>query len=180
MTLIEKADQLAARAHAGQTRKEKDVPYITHPRAVAALLQKHGFSDTVIAAALVHDTVEDTPVTMEEIRRELGDEVAALIEPVTHDDSLLWEEKKQKYIDTVRAASAEVKAISVADKIHNAESFLAGYEEQGKAVWKYFNRGRDKKIWFEEAVLKMLRETWRHPMVEEYAVLVEKMKKLEY
>ena len=178
MTLIEKADALAARAHEGQMRKEGGVPYITHPRAVAAMLKEYGFSDTVVAAALVHDTVEDTPVTIDEVRRELGDEVAALVAPVTHDDSLSWEEKKQKYIDTVCAASVEVKAISTADKIHNAESFIAGYARQGKAMWGHFNRERAKKLWFEEAMLTMLRETWDHPMVGRYAALVEQMKAL--
>ncbi len=178
MTLLEKADQLAERAHTGQTRKESAVPYITHPRAVAAKLKEHGFKDEVLAAALVHDVVEDTLVTLEEVRHELGEEVAALVEPVTHDDTLTWEEKKQKYIDTVRTASDEVKAISVADKIHNAESFIAGYEAQGAEMWKHFNRGREKKLWFEEEMLRMLQETWKHPLVDEYAVLVEKMKTL--
>ncbi len=179
MTLIEKADALAVRAHEGQMRKESAVPYITHPRAVAAILKNHGFSDTVAAAALVHDVVEDTPVTIEDVRRELGEDVAALVAPVTHDDTLSWEEKKQKYIDEVEAAPIEAKAISVADKIHNAQSLIAAHEVQGGAVWKHFNRGRDKKIWFEEAMLKMLQDTWQHPLVDEYAVLVEKMKKLD-
>lgn len=179
MTLIERADQLAARAHEGQTRKESNVPYITHPRAVAEKLKEYGFSDTVLAAALVHDVVEDTPLTIGEVRQELGDDVARLVEPVTHDDSLSWEEKKQKYIDTVRAASDEVKAISTADKIHNAESFIAGHRAQGSNMWKHFNRSKDKKLWFEEAMLKMLKETWQHPLVDEYAVLVEQMKKLD-
>jgi (p)ppGpp synthase/HD superfamily hydrolase len=178
MTLIEKADQLAARAHEGQMRKDGNVPYIMHPRAVAAILKAYGFSDTVVAAALVHDTVEDTSVTIDDVRRELGDDVARLVEPVTHDDTLSWEEKKQKYIDTVRAASVEVKAISTADKIHNAQSFISGYEAQGKEMWSHFNRPREKKLWFEEAMLKMLQETWHHPLVDEYAVLVEKMEAL--
>ena len=175
MNLIEKADALAARAHEGQTRKEGRTPYIIHPRAVAEILKRHGFSDTVLAAALVHDTVEDTPVAIEDVRRELGEDVVRLVEPVTHDDSLPWEDKKQTYIDAVRGASAEAKAIATADKIHNAQNFLAGYEKEGAAFWSHFNRGREKKIWFEEA---MLRETWQHPLVDEYAQLVERMKAL--
>lgn len=178
MTLIEKADALAERAHIGQTRKESGAPYIMHPRAVADILKRHGFSDTVVAAALVHDVVEDTPMTLEEVRHELGDDVAALVAPVTHDDSLSWEEKKQKYIDTVRAAPDNVKAISVADKIHNAQSFIDGYTAQGQKMWGYFNRGRDKKLWFEEAMLAMLKESWHHPMIDEYERLVARLKEL--
>lgn len=178
MTLIEKADQFAERAHKGQMRKGSHTPYIVHPRAVAGILAAHGFSDTVVAAALVHDTVEDTPVTLDEVRREFGDEVARLVEPVTHDDTLSWEDKKQKYIDTVRVASDEVKAIATADKIHNAQSLLASYDTEGPVVWTHFNRGREQKLWFEEAMLAMLQETWQHPLVEEYAKLVAQMKRL--
>ena len=179
MTLIEKADAFAARAHEGQKRKGSDEPYITHPRAVAAMLKARGFGDTVIAAALVHDVVEDTPATIGEVRLKLGEEVARLVEPLTHDNSLPWEEKKQKYIDAVRMASDEAKAIAVADKIHNAQSLIAGHRVQGAAVWKHFNRSREKKLWFEEAMLKMLQETWDNPMVDEYASLVAQLRELD-
>lgn len=178
MTLVEKADALAARAHEGQMRKEAPTPYIAHPRAVAEILKRHSFSDTVVAAALVHDVVEDTNVSLDDLRRELGEEVARLVAPVTHDDSLSWEDKKSQYIEAVRAAPDEVKAIATADKIHNAQSFIAGYEQQGLDMWKHFNRGRDRKLWFEEAMLAMLQESWQHPLVDEYAKLVEQMRAL--
>lgn len=178
MTLIETADKLAERAHAGQTRKEAPIPYITHPRAVAAILKTHGFDDAVVAAALVHDVVEDTEVTLEDIRSQLGERVAALVAPVTHDNALSWMDKKRAYIEAVRGASDEAKAIAVADKIHNAQSLLAGYAQQGPAYWSHFNAGRENKIWFEEEMLKMLRETWEHSLVDEYAALVEQMRGL--
>lgn len=173
--LIEKAIALAVRAHKGQTRKESERPYIVHPVTVALILARHGFLDTVVAAALVHDVVEDTSVTPEELRAELGDAVADLVAPVTHNDALEWEDKKKEYIEAVRGASDEVKAISVADKIANARSFIAGYVEQGSAMWEHFNAGREKKLWFERAMLAMLRESWAHPLVDEYARLVDEM-----
>lgn len=176
--LIEKAVALAVRAHTGQTRKGSTQSYIVHPVETALILARHGFSDTVVAAALVHDVVEDTSVSAMDVRAELGDEVAALVALVTHDDSLLWEEKKKAYIDAVRVASEEVKAISVADKIANAHSLLAAYEVHGADIWKLFNAGREKKLWFEHAMLTMLRESWRHPLVEEYAGLVNQMENL--
>ncbi len=179
-TLVEKAMALAERAHVGQVRKESSMPYIVHPVAVALILARHGFSDTVLAAALVHDIVEDTSVSADEIRAELGGKVAELVAPLTHDDSLSWDDKKKSYIETVRKASENVKAISVADKIANARSLLAAYEEQGTAIWKHFNRGRDKKMWFENAMLTMLHESWQHPLVDEYAALVARMGALNY
>ena len=83
-----------------------------------------------------------------------------------------------KYIETVRNGPDDAKAVAVADKIHNAESLLIAYAEQGPSIWKNFNRGKEKKIWFEEEVLKMLKATWQHPLVQEYEKLVEEMKKL--
>lgn len=177
--LIERAAALAARAHSGQTRKESAMPYIAHPIAVALILARYSFPDNVIAAALAHDIVEDTDIAGEELRAELGNDAADFILPITHDNSLSWEEKKIGYIETVRQASEGAKAISVADKIANARSLLAAHEKQGVAVWKHFNAGRDKKLWFERAMLNMLRESWKHPLVDEYAELVALMNELQ-
>lgn len=177
--MIERATALAVRAHTGQMRKEASVPYIVHPVAVALVLARYGFSDAVVAAGIVHDVVEDTSVDDVELRRELGDEVADLVAPVTHDDALPWEEKKQAYIEAVRNATDEAKAISLADKIANAYSLIEAHKTQGTAIWNHFNAGREKKLWFEHAMLKMLRDSWGHPMVEEYAMLVAEMDALE-
>jgi len=178
LPLLERAVRLAVRAHDGQMRKESNTPYITHLIGVSLILAKHGFSDTVIAAGLAHDTVEDTTVTPEELREMLGEEVATIIAAATNDDNLPWEEKKKKYIESIRNASESAKAVATADKIHNAESLLAAYSERGTDLWKLFNAGRDKKLWFENAMLSMLQESWNHPLIGEYEVLVEKMNAL--
>ena len=173
---IEKAARLAARAHRGQTRKESDLPYVVHPFMVAIKLIKYGFSDTVIAAALVHDVLEDASVTTEELSDELGNEVAQLVTTITNDDSLPWLEKKKKYIESVRIGPVEAKAIATADKVHNLESLLIAYETDGNKVWAYFNSGMKDKIWFEEAMLKMLQESWQHPLIKEYESLLSDLK----
>ncbi|MHB1117951.1 MAG: HD domain-containing protein [Minisyncoccota bacterium] len=177
-SLIERAIALAVRAHAGQMRKEAPMPYIVHPIEVGLILSRHGFSDMVIASGIVHDVVEDTSVTAEELRRELGDEVADLVAPVTHDDTLSWEEKKKAYIESVRNASDEVKAISLADKIANAYSLIEAHKNQGPAIWRHFNAGREKKLWFERAMLEMFRASWSHTMIDEYENLVQRMEQL--
>lgn len=179
-TLIERAMRLAARAHLGQTRKESNLPYLMHPGMVALILAKHGFGAEVLAGALVHDVLEDTEVGEIEMQEELGEEVLAFVKAVSYDQALSWEDARVAYVESVRKAPEGAKAISVADKIHNAQSLILGHQAQGKGIWSNFTRPRDKKLWFEEEMLKMLRESWRHPLVEEYAALVEELKALEY
>ena len=178
MSIIEKAMQLALEAHEGQTRKDSDTPYITHPVAVALLVARYGFSETVIASALVHDVLEDTDVTYERLAAELGESIAHMVLSLTHNNALPWEEKKLGYIRLVEEATDEVKAISTADKIINAQSLLEAYAKNGQKVWSYFNASREKKLWFEEAMLLMLQQSWKHELVLLYAEQVEKLRKL--
>lgn len=177
-SLLEKAARIAAVAHKDQLRKEGPYPYIEHPVLIALELEKHGFGDEVVAAALVHDVLEDTDYPEADMRAALGEEVMAIVDSVTNDDSLSWEGKKKKYIETVRAGSVGAKAVATADKIANARSLLTAYATQGSEIWKHFNAGREKKLWFENAMLAMLQETWQHPLVDEYAALVAQMNAL--
>ncbi len=179
MTLLEKAIRIAGRAHEGQKRKGADLPYVTHVFAVALLLAGRGFPEDIIAAALVHDVLEDTDFPEDELRAQMGPSVMEIVDAVTNDEALPWEEKKMKYIRTVKNGPEGAKAVAAADKIHNAESLLEAYEKEGREVWKHFNRGKEKKLWFEEEMLAMLRQEWKDPMVEEYAALVERMRALE-
>lgn len=177
--IIEKAARLAVEGHGGQIRKSDDSPYLVHPIMVALMLQKHGFSDVVVAAGLAHDLLEVTEMTEQELKNELGNKVTEIVQAVSNDDSLAWEDKKKQYIESVRNGPEGAKAVCVADKIHNLESLLVAYEKQGPELWKRFNRGKDKKIWFETEVLKMLKETWDHPMIAEYEALLGKEKSLK-
>ena len=179
MNIIEKATRIAVEAHEGQRRKGDDLPFIIHPFMVALKLAKYNFPDKVIAAALAHDILEETKYPEEELRKELGNEVAEIVKAVTNENIPDWEEKKKKYVESVRKSSEDAKAVSVADKIHNLESLLIAYAEQGPAVWKKFNRGKEQKMWFENKVLKMLKDTWQHPLIEEYEHLLEQAKELE-
>ena len=178
MNIIEKATRIAVKAHQNQTRKGDDLPYIIHPFMVAMKLVKYGFSEETVAAALVHDVLEDTDFPKKELKKELGDKVFKIVESVTNDETLVWEEKKKKYIETVKKGSVEAKAVATADKIHNLESLLAAYEEQGPKIWQKFNRGKEQKVWFENEMLKMLKNTWQHPLINEYESLLEKETKL--
>jgi (p)ppGpp synthase/HD superfamily hydrolase len=157
LTLIDRALEVAAVAHRNQVRKGTDVPYISHPAAVALLLAKAGCSDEVVAAGMLHDTVEDTYITLADIEREFGPEVAAIVagcsEPAK---SVPWEARKEHTLAHLRSASWEVRAVSCADKLHNVRSTLAEFERYGEGVWTRFKRGRDKQEWYYRSLVEVL------------------------
>jgi (p)ppGpp synthase/HD superfamily hydrolase len=175
--LIEKAARMAIVAHAEHRRKSDDFPYIVHPFMVASILLRHGFSDEIVAASLVHDVVEDAEITVEEVGAELGITVAEMVTAVSElpKESAAWKERKRAYIESIRGASDGARAVSVADKIHNAASMLAAYREEGERFWVHFSGGKDSQLWFFRELLAVYRETWQHPIIEEYATLMEEL-----
>ena len=126
-----------------------------------------------------HDVLEDSDFSEHELVKELGNETIEIIKVVSEDKSLEWEERKEAYIHSIRISSENVKAVSISDKIHNAKSLLNAYSLQGKKTWDNFNRGRDKTLWFQNEMLKVFKETWKHPLVDEYEKLVGQMNNLD-
>ena len=177
-TLTEKAIQIALVAHATQVRKIDHSPYVVHPIMVGMKLARYGFSDEVVAAALVHDVLEDTTFGRDALVAELGEKVAKLVDAVSEDKTLSWENRKRLYIETVRAANNDVKAISVSDKIHNGASLIVGYERVGGDMWKNFTRPREQQLWFFREMLVMLQSSWQHPLVDEFAETVSRLERL--
>jgi (p)ppGpp synthase/HD superfamily hydrolase len=177
-SLVEKASLIAFVAHAGQVRKDGGSPYVIHPYMATLILSSYGFEERVLAAALVHDVLEDTQVTAEQLEGLLGADVVAIVRVLTEDKALPWETRKEQYVEAIRHASPEVKAVSLADKIHNLESLFAAHAVQGAEIWKVFNRGREQKLWFEKSLLRAFQETWSHPLIDRYAALVERMDSL--
>ena len=126
LSLIERAYAVAERAHAGQTRRSGE-PYITHPVAVAQIIADLGIGAKTIAAALLHDTVEDTEYTLDELRDAFGDEIAMLVDGVTKLDKVKYGDSAQA--ETVRkmivAMSKDIRVliIKLADRLHNARTW---------------------------------------------------------
>ncbi|WP_294178889.1 bifunctional (p)ppGpp synthetase/guanosine-3',5'-bis(diphosphate) 3'-pyrophosphohydrolase [uncultured Schumannella sp.] len=126
LALVERAYKVANKAHAGQTRKSGE-PYITHPVAVAQILADLGIGAKTLAAALLHDTVEDTEYALDELRADFGDEVAMLVDGVTKLDKLKYGDSAQA--ETVRkmvvAMSKDIRVliIKLADRLHNARTW---------------------------------------------------------
>ena len=177
-TLVEKATRVATVAHSGQVRKSDGSPYIVHPVMCAMMLLQYHCKDEVVAAALVHDVLEDTDFGEEKLRDVLGDKVVDIVMHVSEDKNKEWEARKEEYVEMVRIASTEVKLVSVADKVHNMQSVLFTHQKEGEKIWSVFTKGKEKKLWYEELCLAMFKDTLKHPLVDEYEKLVAKMRTL--
>lgn len=180
MTMIDQAIAFAAQAHDGQVRKQTNIPYITHPFSVALMLQKLNCSDELIAAGLLHDTVEDTSVSLADIARQFGPEVAAIVEGCSEPDrSLPWEVRKQHTIDHLRDAPLEVKVVACADKLDNLRAIWADYQQLGDRVWERFNRGREKQAWYYQNLARSLahgvQDRERYPLFQQFEDLVQRV-----
>lgn len=176
MELIDKALQIAALAHEGQYRKNTNIPYIVHPVAVGMILQKAGYSNVMIAAGILHDTVEDTDLTLSDIEQEFSKEIAKIVEGCSEPDkSLSWEERKQHTIEFLRTACEEVRVVACADKLHNVRSIRQDVEQCGEEVWSRFKRGQDQQEWYYRNVLKSLGHSSTFPLLEELEMEIERL-----
>ena len=153
----------AARAHRKQVRKGSDIPYIIHPVQVSLILQRHGFDEDLAIAGLLHDTVEDTGASLDEIAAAFGDEVRALVAAVTEaktDDTgerRPWRVRKQEQLDHLAAAGARVAALKAADALHNSASTLADLHNSGPAIWRRFNAPVEDSLWYYGQVAALVR-----------------------
>ena len=152
---IHKAVMFAAKAHAGQTRKGNDIPYIYHPMEVLQILTEMGCDEDVKIAGVLHDTVEDTDTTIEDIKAEFGDNVALLVGGHTEDKTKTWQERKEDDIAALRAGSVGLKAIVFADKLSNIISLYDDYKVMGDTVYEKFNAGKEKQAWYYGELLKV-------------------------
>jgi len=155
--MIDAAIEVAAKAHQNQFRKTTDTPYISHPYAVGLLLAQFGCSEEVIAAGILHDTVEDTEITLEYIRENFGDKVASIVEGCSEPDkSLPWKARKRHTIEFLKTASLEVRMVTCADKLHNIRTIVSAYEKIGDAVWERFNSGKNEQKWYYQELVESL------------------------
>ena len=158
--LVRAALEKARAAHQGQVRNGSGgMPYVEHPIAVAARLDEHGYGDEVLAAALLHDVVEDSETTLEEVREQFGGGVAGMVGALSDDESIdSYRERKAEHRERVAAAEGGAHAIYGADKLTNVTTLRAAYEDEGDAVREEFKVPVELKleIWAED--LRLLRE----------------------
>ena len=143
--VLDRAIVFAVKAHSGTERRGKGYPYIVHPLEAVEIVATMTADQELLAAAALHDTVEDTDVTVEQIREEFGDRVADLVasesdtfeEGVSEEES--WHARKQAAIDRLSKAGREAKMVALGDKLSNMRAIARDYAVQGDALWNLFH-----------------------------------------
>lgn len=180
--LLDQAIVFAVRAHAGTERRGKGFPYIVHPMEAVEIVATMTCDQELLAAAVLHDTVEDTDVTIEQIRAEFGERVASFVatesdEPHQSRDCIEnWRARKQAAIDRLVRASREAKMVALGDKLSNMRAIARDYAIQGDKLWNLFHaKDRKDHEWHYRGLataLNELRDTFAY---KEFEQLINKV-----
>lgn len=181
-SLLDKAIIFAVKAHSGTERRGKGFPYIVHPMEAMEIVATITSDQALLAAAALHDTVEDTDVTIDMLREEFGDGVADLVasesdtfeDGVSEEDS--WHSRKQDAIDRLACASREAKIVALGDKLSNMRAIARDYEQKGEDLWNLFH-SKDSKDheWHYRGLAESLRELSGTAAYEEFEMLIDKV-----
>ena len=181
-SVLDKAIVFAVKAHAGTERRGKGFPYIVHPLEAVEIVATMTTDQELLAAAALHDTVEDTDVTLDDIRREFGDRVAKLVEEesdvfmegVSEADS--WHERKQAAIDRLSRASRDAKMVALGDKLSNARIIYRDFVQKGDKLWSIFHvKDVNEHEWHYRGLASSLKELEGTFAYTEFTDLVEKI-----
>ena len=180
--LLDRAIVFAVQAHAGTERRGKGFPYIVHPMEATEIVATMTADQELLAAAMLHDTVEDTDVTVERLRAEFGERVAALVEAesdkfaegVSEEDS--WHARKQAAIDRLARAPRDAKMVALGDKLSNMRAIARDYAVQGDALWNIFH-AKDPKDheWHYRGLAESLRELQDTFAYQEFESLINEV-----
>lgn len=147
--LLDRAIIFAVKAHHNTERRGKGFPYIVHPMEAVEIVATITPDQELLAAAALHDTIEDTDVTVEDIRREFGDRIAELVHAESdqingelfngENEEETWHDRKQAAIDRLAAASHDAKIVAMGDKLSNMRAIWRDYQVKGDELWKIFH-----------------------------------------
>ena len=164
-SLLDRAIIFAVKAHAGTERRGKGFPYIVHPLEAVEIVATMTSDQEILAAAALHDVVEDTDVTVDQIRAEFGDRIASLVaaesdtfeDGVSEEDS--WHARKRAAIDRLANASHDAKIVALGDKLSNMRAIARDWSEQGDSFWNIFH-AKDPKDheWHYRGLAESLRD----------------------
>jgi len=176
---IEYAIYFATKAHKGQKRKIEDIDMIFHPFTVGMLLQRNGCEEEVVAAGILHDVVEDTSYTFEDIEEEIKEKAKSFVYDASEPDkSLSWEERKKHTIEHIKGAPLGSKLIVACDKINNLEDLYESIQKYGEEQsYNSLKRGKDLQKWYYSTVYESCinGEDKNHPIFKRYKNILNKL-----
>jgi GTP pyrophosphokinase len=162
----------ATRIHSGMPRKGGRIPYVSHVLAVASIVLENGGSEDEAIGALLHDAAEDAggKPTLEKIRLRFGGKVADIVDgssDTMETPKPEWRPRKEKHIADLAHASASVRLVVAADKLHNVQSMLRDHRVVGDELWERFNTAKANTVWYSRAVTEALRRVGPSPLIDE-------------
>jgi (p)ppGpp synthase/HD superfamily hydrolase len=190
MSIVSQALVFATEHHQHQHRKGTKIPYMAHLLNVCKLLAERECSDEVLAAALLHDVVEDTDVTIQEVEEKFGQHVAEIVRGATELDKLekkaiekesSWQSRKEHTIHFLQhEATTDQLLVSCADKLDNIRSIVYDHERIGEAIWKRFNASKEQQAWYYSSISSIAKEKGKSnsilaELAAEMEVLVNKV-----
>lgn len=190
LTLLDKAIIFATKAHSGAKRKGTTVPYIVHPIEAAAIVSAMTDDEEVIAAAVLHDVIEDTDATEDDLYARFGRRITELVLNESEDKrrtlpaALTWKTRKQETITFLETeADRDAKMLALADKLSNLRAIHRDQCIIGDKIWERFNeKNKEMHAWMYRSIAKALEELKDHPTWQEYNRLVTEVfgRKNEY
>ena len=180
-SFVDKAIKFAVDAHANTERRGKGFPYVIHVLEAMEIVATLTNDPELLAAAALHDTVEDTDVTVEQIRAEFGDRVASIVHAESDEiDASLpecdtWRARKQAAIDRLRVASHDAKIVAMGDKLSNMRAIARDYDQKGDELWKIFHApgGKADHEWHYRGLAKSLCELAGTPAYDEFTAAID-------
>ncbi len=189
--VLDRALALAATAHREQLRKGSKVPYIIHPFHAAMILLRYQFPEDAIIAAVLHDVVEDTDISLAQIEAEFGGKVAQTVDQVSEKkvaaspggatgskpgEKLPWRVRKQEQLDRLSQADMLAAAVKSADALHNCHAMLRDLQEHGASLWDRFRGSHADQLWYYTSLAALLRNRLGgHPINDELDAAVSEL-----
>ena len=178
---LDRAIAFATKAHEGQFRKGTQIPYILHPMEAAAIVGSMTTDEEVIAGAVLHDVVEDTETTVEDVIAMFGERIGSLVASESEDkrDNLpaesTWKIRKQETLNHLVTATVDVKMITLGDKLANIRAIYRDYQIIGDALWQRFNqKDKNEHYWYYSGIAKCISELRNYQAYKEYCDLVDR------
>ena len=175
--IIDKAIIFATNKHHNSERRDKGTPYIIHPLEAMSIVATITKDPEIIAASVLHDTIEDTDTTFEEIEKEFGTRVANIVkkETVFDDGTKPWRERKSNSINNVKNGSIESKIVALGDKLSNLRAIHMDYIDIGDKLWERFHCKNKKDVeWYYRSMAESLIELKDTHAYKEYIELLDK------